>query len=164
MWGKEQGIKILMSEIRTTPLETNLQVDQQRTALKDLHPNKGTCYIVNDPPPRRKGLTAMKDLQASSQSFDSDHANCPAELLSDERRRRKSVEMFWRRGSKILPDFFPPNAAKRRTLSRPIKRPVNKFIVVRQYSWEKLGNEQSEVKTIAESWLVYFGMEDFALQ
>lgn len=64
--------------------------------------------------------------------------------------------MFWRKGSKVLPDFFPPAFG-----TQPNKSVNQDTIlltsVVKQYSWEE--EEQCEAQTIAESWMTYFGPE-----
>lgn len=80
--------------------------------------------------------------------------------LSKAERARRSREMFWRKGSKILPDYFPPDLHKSKTFCHQtaisFKR---KGGLVKQYSWEKEENGQFEAQTIAESWMMYFGIE-----
>lgn len=80
--------------------------------------------------------------------------------LTIEPTRKSRAEMFWRKGSKILPDFFPPDTPKRKTLNHQTILPVVKRInIVKQYSWENEENGESEAQTIAESWMMYFGFE-----
>ena len=96
---------------------------------------------------------------SSSQKFFYDHmANRPLVKcrLSKAERTRRSREMFWRKGSKVLPDFFPPAFG-----TQPNKSVNQDTIlltsVVKQYSWEE--EEQCEAQRIAESWMTYFGPE-----
>ena len=77
--------------------------------------------------------------------------------LSKSERTRRSREMFCRKGSKILPDFFPPDIPAERTLDDQSKLPVKRTSTMKQYSWENEENGQSEAQTIAESWMIYFG-------
>ena len=78
--------------------------------------------------------------------------------LAKEPTRKSRTEMFWRRGSKILPDFFPPDKLKRKTLNHQTILPVVKRIsIVKQYSWENEESGESEAQTIAKSWMMYFG-------
>ena len=67
--------------------------------------------------------------------------------------------MFCRKGSKILPDFFPPDAPTRKTLNNQTSLPVESTSLVKHYSWENEENGQSEAQMIAESWMTYFGLE-----
>lgn len=69
--------------------------------------------------------------------------------------------MFWRKGSKIFPDFFPPDTTqKKKTLNHQTVLPsLKRITVVKQYSWENEQNGHSEAQTIAESWLMYYGVE-----
>jgi len=69
--------------------------------------------------------------------------------------------VFCRKGSKILPDFFPPDIPAERTLDDQSKLPAKKTGMTKQYSWENEENGQSEAQKIAESWMVYFGLEAF---
>lgn len=79
--------------------------------------------------------------------------------LSESERTRRSREMFCRKGSKILPDFFPPDTPAERTLDDQSKLSVKSTSMMKQYSWENEENGQSEAQTIAESWMIYFGLE-----
>lgn len=67
--------------------------------------------------------------------------------------------MFCRKGSKILPDFFPPDKQKKEIVNRQISLSTKKINLVEQYSWESDENGHSEAQTIAESWMTYFGLE-----
>lgn len=79
--------------------------------------------------------------------------------LSRSERMQKSREVFCRKGSKILPDFFPPDKPAKKTLNNQTCYPSKSTSIRKYYSWE---NEekggQSEVQTIAESWMMYFGL------
>lgn len=78
--------------------------------------------------------------------------------LGKEPTRKSRTEMFWRKGSKIFPDFFPPDTLKRKTLNHQTILPVVKGIsIVKQYSWENEESGESEAQTIAKSWMMYFG-------
>ena len=79
--------------------------------------------------------------------------------LSKSERTRRSREMFCRKGSKMLPDFFPPDTPAERNLDDQSKLPVKNTSMMKQYSWENEENGQSEAQTIAESWMIYFGLE-----
>ena len=79
--------------------------------------------------------------------------------LSKSERTRRSRELFCRKGSKILPDFFPPDAPAERTLDDPSNLPVKSTSMMKEYSWENEENGQSEAQTIAESWMMYFGFD-----
>ena len=76
--------------------------------------------------------------------------------LSKAERTRRSREMFWRKGSKILPDFFPPDTHKRKTYYHQTALAFKGTKLVKQYSWEKEENGQFEAQT---SWMMYFGLE-----
>lgn len=92
-----------------------------------------------------------------SHTANSSHDKC---RLSKAERARKSREMFWRKGSKILPDFFPPDTPKRKICQyHQTVLSVKRASMVKQYSWEKEENGQCEAQTIAESWMMYFGLE-----
>ena len=73
--------------------------------------------------------------------------------LSKAERKRKDLEIFGRKASKILPDFFPIDMQPNKSNNQ------EKIILrlVKQYSWEKDG--QCEAQIIAESWMMYFGFE-----
>ena len=76
--------------------------------------------------------------------------------LSKAEWMEKSRELFWRKGSKILPDFFPLDMQPNNSINADTKS-VLLTSVVKQYSWEK--EELREAETIAESWMMYFGLE-----
>ncbi|KAJ7356000.1 hypothetical protein OS493_027396 [Desmophyllum pertusum] len=103
---------------------------------------------------------------SSTQKVFRAHMTVSSHISRDKRRfnkeptRKSRAEMFWRKGSKILPDFFPPDTPKRKTLNHQTILPtVKRIIIVKQYSWENEENGQSEAQTIAESWMMYFGLE-----
>ena len=73
--------------------------------------------------------------------------------LSKAEREQKYHEVCWRKGSIILPDFFPPDAQPKKSVNQNMAL----FRLVKQYSWEKEG--EFEAKAIAESWMIYFGLE-----
>lgn len=79
--------------------------------------------------------------------------------LDKAKRLRKYRELFWRKGSKMLPEFFPLDAQP--TL---FNNQSDKILLklVNHYTWEKDG--QSETQIIAEWWMAYFGFQphDFA--
>lgn len=79
--------------------------------------------------------------------------------LSKSERTRKSRELFCRKGSRILPDFFPPDASTTKTVNDENILPVKSKSIKKQYSWEKDENGESEAQMIAESWMIYFGLE-----
>ena len=79
--------------------------------------------------------------------------------LSKSERTRRSREVFCRKGSRILPDFFPPDAPAERTLDDQSNLPFKRTSVMKQYSWENEEKGHSEAQTIAESWMIYFGLE-----
>lgn len=81
--------------------------------------------------------------------------------IDKESSHRSRAEMSWQKGSKILPDFFPPDTTqKKKTLSQQTGLSAVKTVaVIKQYSWEKEQNGFSEAQTIAESWLMYYGFE-----
>ena len=87
------------------------------------------------------------------------NSSCEKCRLSIADRSRKSREMFWQKGSRILPDFFPPDTQKRKSNHHYKAPSVKRTSVVKQYSWEKEENGQWEAQTIAESWMMYFGLE-----
>lgn len=74
--------------------------------------------------------------------------------------RRSLAEMSWQKGSKILPDFFPPNTTQKKSLRQQTGlSAVKRVTVIKQYSWENEENGFSEAQTIAESWLMYYGFD-----
>lgn len=79
--------------------------------------------------------------------------------LSKSERTRKSREMFCRKGSRILPDFFPPDTPTMKMLNGQTILPCKCTSMVKQYSWENEESGESEAQTIAESWMKYFGLE-----
>lgn len=106
-----------------------------------------------------------KDMEISSTHKDyhghivSSNSSRGKRRLSKSERTRKSREMFCRRGSKILPDFFPPDAPAARTFNDQSNLSVKSTGIVKRYSWGNEENGQSEAQTIAESWMMYFGLE-----
>lgn len=102
------------------------------------------------------------EISSSQKVFYSHMANSSSRekcRLSKAERTRKSREMFWRKGSKILPDFFPPDTQKKKICSHQTALSVKRTYMVKQYSWEKEENGQFEAQTIAESWMMYYGLE-----
>ena len=94
---------------------------------------------------------------SSTQNVFQEHLNSfrSKHRLSKAERVRKNREMFWRIGSKTIPDFFPP--AVRTQPNKSVNQDTILLkSVVKQYSWEK--EEQCEAQTIAESWIMYFGL------
>ena len=81
--------------------------------------------------------------------------------LSKPERTRKSREMYCRKGSKILPDFFPPDAPTTKILNDKNILLVKNTSMAKRYSWENEGNRESEAQMIAESWMMYFGLETY---
>ena len=79
--------------------------------------------------------------------------------LSKSKRTRQRQEMFCRKGSRILPEFFPLDGQKKETLDHQIFLSAKRISLVKQYSWENDESEESEAQTIAESWMMYFGLE-----
>ena len=59
----------------------------------------------------------------------------------------------------MLPDFFPLDEQKKETLNHQAYLSVKRIDMVKQYSWENDKSEESEAQTIAESWMMYFGLE-----
>ena len=59
----------------------------------------------------------------------------------------------------MLPDFFPLVEQKKETLNHQAILSVKRIDMVKQYSWENDKSEESEAQTIAESWMMYFGLE-----
>lgn len=78
---------------------------------------------------------------------------------SKSERTRQRQEMFCRKGSRMLPDFFPLDEQKKQTLNHQVILSVKRIDMVKQYSWENDKSEESEAQTIAESWMMYFGLE-----
>ena len=79
--------------------------------------------------------------------------------LSKSERTRKHQAMLCRKGSRILPEFFPPDEQKKETMNHQITLSTKRISMVKQYSWENDESEESEAQTIAESWMMYFGLE-----
>ena len=67
--------------------------------------------------------------------------------------------MFCRKGSRILPDFFPPDATTTKILNDQNILSVKSTSMAKQYSWENEQDGESEAQVIAESWMMYFGLE-----
>ena len=106
-----------------------------------------------------------KDLEMSSTHnvcyghiLSSDSSRCKRRLSKSERTRR-SREIFCRKGSKILPDFFPPHSPAEKTLDDQSNLPFKSTSKMKKYSWENEENGHSEAQMIAESWMLYFGLE-----
>ena len=78
--------------------------------------------------------------------------------LSKSKRTRQRQEMLCRKGSRILPEFFPLDEQKKETLNHQITLSAKRISMVKQYSWENDESEESEAQTIAESWMMYFGL------
>ena len=108
--------------------------------------------------------------EATNMEISSTHHVCYGHILSSDssrgkrrlsksERTRRSREIFCRKGSKILPDFFPPDAPVERTLDDQSNLPVKSTSMMKHYSWENEENGQSEAQTIAESWMMYFGLD-----
>jgi len=79
--------------------------------------------------------------------------------LSKSERTRQRQEMLCRKGSRMLPDFFPLDEQKKETLNHQIILSVKQISTVKKYSWENDESGESEALTIAESWMIYFGLE-----
>lgn len=104
-------------------------------------------------------LSPRKLMEISSQYGPESSSSRDKRRLSKAERTRRSREMFWRKGSKILPDFFPPDTHKRKTYYHQTALAFKGTKLVKQYSWEKEENGQFEAQTIAQSWMMYFGLE-----
>lgn len=80
--------------------------------------------------------------------------------LDKAKRLRKYRELFWRKGSKMLPEFFPLDAQP-----TVFNNQSDKILLrlVNQYTCREK-DEQSETQIIAEWWMAYFGFQphDFA--
>ena len=59
----------------------------------------------------------------------------------------------------MLPDFFPLDKQKKGTLNHQIIPSAKRISIVKHYSWENDESGESEAQTIAESWMMYFGLE-----
>lgn len=79
--------------------------------------------------------------------------------LSKSERTRQREEMLCRKGSRMLPDFFPLDKQRKETLNHQIILSTKRISKVKQYSWENDESGESEAQTIAESWMMYFGLE-----
>ena len=79
--------------------------------------------------------------------------------LRKSERTRQRQEMLCRKGSRILPDVFPLDVQKKETLNRQIILSTKRISIVKKYSWENDESGDSEAQTIAESWMIYFGIE-----
>lgn len=77
--------------------------------------------------------------------------------LSRSERTQKRREVFRRKGSKILPDFFPPDELTSKTLNDEKFDPCKGAVIMKYYSWEDEEKGRSEVERIKESWMMYFG-------
>lgn len=77
--------------------------------------------------------------------------------LSKSERTRQSQEIFCRKGSKILPDFFPPDKQKKEIFNHQVILSTKRIDLAKQYSWRIDENGHSEAQKIAESWMKYFG-------
>jgi len=76
--------------------------------------------------------------------------------LSKSERTRQRQEMFCRKGSRMLPDFLPLDEQKKQTWNHQVILLVKRIDMVK---WENDKSEESEAKSIAESWMMYFGLE-----
>lgn len=79
--------------------------------------------------------------------------------LSKSERSRQREEMLCRKGSRMLPDFFPLDKQRKETLNHHIILSAKRISKVKKYSWENDVSGESEAQTIAESWMIYFGLE-----
>jgi len=79
--------------------------------------------------------------------------------LSKSERTRQRQEMLCRKGSRMLPDFFPLDEQKKETLNQQIILSTKPINIVKKYSWENEESGESEAQTIAKSWMMYFGAE-----
>ena len=79
--------------------------------------------------------------------------------LSKSERTRQRQEMLCRKGSRMLPDFFPLDKQKKETLNHQIIPLAKRISIAKQYSWENDESGESEAQSIAESWMMYFGLE-----
>lgn len=79
--------------------------------------------------------------------------------LSKSERTRQREEMLCRKGSRMFPDFFPLDKQRKETLNHQIILSTKRISKVKQYSWENNESGESEAQTIAESWMMYFGLE-----
>ena len=59
----------------------------------------------------------------------------------------------------MLPDFFSLDKQKKETLNHQVIHTAKRISIVKQYSWENDESGESEAQTIAESWMMYFGLE-----
>jgi len=67
--------------------------------------------------------------------------------LSKSERTRQRQEMFCRKGSRMLPDFFPLDEQKKQTWNHQVILLVKRIDMVK---WENDKSEESEAKSIAE--------------
>ena len=81
--------------------------------------------------------------------------------LSKSERTRQRQEMLCRKGSRMLPEFFPLDEQKKETSNHQIILSTKRIGMVKQYSWEKGESGESEAQTIAESWMMYFGFDAY---
>ena len=73
--------------------------------------------------------------------------------------------MLCRKGSRMLPDFFPLDKQKKETLNHEIIPSAKRISIAKQYSWENDESRESEAQTIAESELVcYHAWKNFVWQ
>ena len=56
----------------------------------------------------------------------------------------------------MLPDFLPLDEQKKQTWNHQVILLVKRIDMVK---WENDKSEESEAKSIAESWMMYFGLE-----
>ena len=92
----------------------------------------------------------IMELPASHEIFSS-HASREKCRLSKGERARRNRELLWRRGSKILPDFFPPDTENTKPCCHQTTLSLRSVYLLREYSFE--------AQTIAESWMMYFGIK-----
>lgn len=74
--------------------------------------------------------------------------NC---TLRRAERTKKNRDLFYRRGSKILPDYFPPDTHSKNLGFHQTTVPRQRRFLVKEYSFE--------AQEIAESWMMYFGIK-----
>lgn len=112
-----------------------------------------------------QGEQELKDMEKSSRQLVCYGHSVPTtsslgkRRLSKSERTRKSREMFCRRGSRILPDFFPPDMSTTKAIYDENIPSAGSTIITKKYSWENEENGESEAQTIAKSWMMYFGLD-----
>lgn len=95
-------------------------------------------------------LTEVMELSPSQKICASYTARDNCSLRRAE-RTKKNRDLFYRRGSKILPDYFPPDTYSRNLGFHQTTVPHQRRFLVKEYSFE--------AQEIAESWMMYFGID-----